>query len=101
VFSAFLVALYFIVLSARLQTEQTMFRVFVSMGIHLVRVSFAAADVAKRFPRLLPRYAYIDHARLVATGFLLGFFLERKKEKTPPLLLLLLINWIGEEMVRD
>jgi hypothetical protein len=69
----FLSLCVFIVLSVRLQTEQVRFRVFVSMGIHLVRVSFAAADVAKRFPRLLARYACIDHAPLVATGFFLGF----------------------------
>jgi hypothetical protein len=72
-FLHFLSLCIFIVLSVRLQTEQVRFRVFVSMGIHLVRVSFAAADVAKRFPRLLPRYACIDHAPLVATGFLLVF----------------------------
>lgn len=71
-----------------------MFHVFCSMGIHLVHVSFAAAEVAKRFPRLLGRYACIDHAPLVASGFLLAFFLG-KKEAASLAAVIDKLNWRG------
>jgi hypothetical protein len=47
------------------------------------------------FPRLLRRYAYIDHAPLVASGFLLGFFLEKKIEAASVGAVIDKLNWQG------
>jgi hypothetical protein len=49
------------------------------MGIHLVHVSFAALEAAKPISSSLGVYR-TRSAALVASGCLLGFFLERKNE---------------------